>query len=43
MAEGKWTTDHVKSVALLSPIAYLNRMTTPIGAVAARTLLAEVT
>ncbi|KAK2451428.1 triacylglycerol lipase [Trifolium repens] len=41
MAEGKWTTDHVKSVALFSPIAYLSRMTTPIGAVAARTLLAE--
>ncbi|CAL5185655.1 unnamed protein product [Lathyrus oleraceus] len=40
LAEGKWV-NQVKSVALLSPIAYLKRMTTPIGAAAARSLLGE--
>ncbi|CAK8533110.1 unnamed protein product [Lathyrus sativus] len=40
LAEGKWK-NQIKSVALLSPVAYLKRMTTAIGAIAARSLLAE--
>ncbi|KAI5443490.1 triacylglycerol lipase 2 [Lathyrus oleraceus] len=40
LAEGKWE-NQVKSVVLLSPIAYLSRMTTLIGAIATRSLLSE--
>ncbi|MCD9558959.1 hypothetical protein HAX54_016668 [Datura stramonium] len=35
--------DKIKSAALLSPIAYLSHMTTPLGVVAARSFLGEIT
>lgn len=34
--------DHVKSAALLSPIAYLNHMTTALGMAAAKSFVGEV-
>ena len=40
LAEGKWE-NQIKSVVLLSPIAYLSRMTTAIGLLAAKSLLGE--
>ena len=40
MAEGKWV-GQVKSIALLSPIAYLSHMKTVLGDAAARSLLGE--
>lgn len=41
LSQGK-LVDHVKSVALLSPVAYLSHMSTPLGVVAARTFAGEV-
>jgi len=41
LAEGKWE-NQVKSVALLSPIAYLSQMKSILGRVAARSLLSQV-
>ncbi|KAL5080616.1 hypothetical protein RYX36_009037 [Vicia faba] len=40
LAEGKWE-NQIKSVALLSPIAYLSRIKTEIGVIAAKSLLGE--
>lgn len=40
-SEGK-QVDKVKSAALLSPIAYLNHMTTALGVLAARAFVGEV-
>ncbi|RHN50612.1 putative triacylglycerol lipase [Medicago truncatula] len=41
LSEGKWV-NQVKSVALLSPIAYLSKVKTVLGQVGARSLLGEV-
>lgn len=40
LSEGKWV-NQVKSVALLSPIAYLSKVKTVLGQVGARSLLGE--
>ncbi|KAL6135899.1 hypothetical protein ACLB2K_068124 [Fragaria x ananassa] len=42
LSEGK-LVDQLKSVALLSPVAYLTYMSTPIGAVGARLFAGEIT
>ncbi|XP_050382154.1 triacylglycerol lipase 2 [Argentina anserina] len=42
LSEGK-LVDQLKSVALLSPVAYLNFMSTPLGAVGARIFAGEIT
>lgn len=41
LSEGK-LLDQLKSAALLSPIAYLNHMTTALGVIAARSFVGEV-
>lgn len=42
LSQGK-LVDQVKSVALLSPVAYLSHMSTPLGVVGARTFAGEIT
>lgn len=41
LSQGK-LVDQVKSVALLSPVAYLSHMSTPLGVVGARAFAGEV-
>lgn len=41
LSEGKWV-NQVKSVALLSPVAYLSHMTTKLGIMSAKYVLGKV-